>query len=80
MGLSFFFLKCLKLNTDFRNAVKSGEKAISVLDNFILIGCRDFSLLQRKYFSSRVNVLANGLKISDITKKDFFKLKFSQSD
>ena len=39
-----------------------------------------FSLLQRKYFLSGVNVLTNGLKISDITKNNFSQLQFSQSD
>ena len=39
-----------------------------------------FSLLQRKYFPSGVNVLTNGLKISDISKKGFFQLQFFQSD
>ena len=39
-----------------------------------------FSLLQEKYVWSNVNVLTNGIKISDITKKNFFKLKLSQSD
>ena len=37
-----------------------------------------FSLLQRKYFPSGVNVLTNGLKISDISK--IFQLQFFQSD
>ena len=39
-----------------------------------------FSPLQRKHFSCGVNVLTNGLKISDITKKEIFPLKSSQSD
>ena len=30
--------------------------------------------------SSQVNVLRNGLKISDITKKEFSQLNFSQVD
>ena len=38
-----------------------------------------FSLSPGKYFSSGFNVLTNGLKTLDITKKDFFQLKFSQS-
>ena len=36
--------------------------------------------LPGKYFSSGVNVLTNGLKMSDISKKDIFQLKFSQTD
>ena len=56
------------------------KKHFSFLNNFITIGCRRFSLLLVKYFPSAVNMLTNGLKISDVTKKDFFLLKFSQSD
>ena len=36
--------------------------------------------ITEKYLLSGVNALTNGFKISDITKKDFFQLKFSQSD
>ena len=50
------------------------------LDNFIWIGRRKFSLLQRKYISSAVNVLTNVLNIWDITKKIIFQLKSTQSD
>ena len=39
-----------------------------------------FSLLPQKCLSSDINVLPNDQKISDITKKDFLQLKFSQSD
>ena len=80
MRLIFFFLKCLRLNVDFRNAVKNAEKLFSFFDNFILIDSFKFSLLPGKYFPSGVNVLTNGLQISDITKKEFFQLKYSQSD
>ena len=68
---SFFFSKCSKSNVDFRNAVKNWEKSCQFLDNCIWVGCRTFSLLPREYLSLRVNKLKNGLKISDITKKDF---------
>ena len=50
------------------------------LDNSIWIGRRKFSLLQRKYISSAVNVLTNVLNIWDITKKIIFQLKSTQSD
>ena len=56
------------------------RKNFSFLDNFIWNPCRKFSLLLRKYFSSGVNVLTNSLKIWNITKRDIFQLKFSQSD
>ena len=59
---------------------KVHKKIFTFLDNCISIGYRKFSVLQRKCFSSGVNVLKNGLKVSYITKKDFFQLKFSQSD
>ena len=75
-----FLLICLNWNVDFRNALKSSEKIFSFSDNSIWIGCGKFSLLPGKYFSSGVNVLTNGLKISDITKKNFLQLKFSQCD
>ena len=50
------------------------------LDNSIWIDRRKFSLLQRKYISSAVNVLTNVLNIWDITKKIIFQLKSTQSD
>ena len=39
-----------------------------------------FSVLPEKYFSSRVNVLATGFKISDIIKKHLYQLKISHSN
>ena len=74
------YSKCSKLNVNFKNAVKKkSEKLFSFLDNFIWIGCGNFSLLERKQIWSGVNVLKNGLNISYITKKGFFQLKFPQS-
>ena len=52
----------------------------SFLDDFISSGCGLFSLLPGKYFSSGVNVLIIGLKISNITKKGFLQLTFSESN
>ena len=74
------FWKCLKLTVDFENAVEKSEKIFTFLDNFIWIGSSKFSLLPGKYFLSGVNVLTSSLKISDITKKDFFQVQFSQSN
>ena len=34
--------------------------------------------MRREYLSSGVNVLTNSLKISDMTKADFFQLNLSQ--
>ena len=68
------------IHSDFRNTVKTWEKTFSFLDSFIWIASHKFSQLLGKYFSSGVNVLRNGLEISDITKKDSFQLQFSQND
>ena len=68
-----FFLKCLKLNVDFGNAVKISEKIFNFLDTFI------YRLYRENFFSLGVSVVTNGFKISDITKKNFFQLKFFQS-
>ena len=38
------------------------------------------SLLRREYLSSAVNVLTKSLKILNITKTDFCKLSYLQSD
>ena len=59
---------------------KIQKKAFTFFENFIWTGCCKFSLLPTEYWSSGDNVLANGLKIPDITKKNCFQLKFSQSD
>ena len=75
-----FFFKSLKLNADFRSAVKNLEKIFSFSDNFIWIGCRKFSVLPVKYISSGNHVFRNDLKISDIIKEDFLQLRRSQSD
>ena len=63
-----------------RRAAKNWEKIFSFLDNCIWISCGNFSLLQREYLSSGINVVKNGIAISNITKKDLFELKFSKSD
>ena len=75
-----FFSKCSKLNLDLTNAVKNWKEMFSFSDNFIWIGCRKFSLLPGKYFSSGDHVLRNGLTIWYNTKKDSLQLKVSQSD
>ena len=35
-------------------------------------------IMRREYLSSEVNVLTNSLKISDVTKADFFQLNLSR--
>ena len=49
------------------------EQIFSFLDNIIWIVCCKFSLLLGEYLSSEVNVLKNGFRVSDITKKDLFE-------
>ena len=49
-------------------------------DNIVWIGCVQLSPLRREYLSSAVNVLTNSLKISHMTKRDFFKLNYLRSD
>ena len=80
MRFIVFFLKCLQLNVDLKNAVKSLEKTFSLSKNFIWIGFRNFSMLPGNHFPSGANLLTSSFKISDITKKDVFQRKFSQSD
>ena len=41
---------------------------------------QESDLLRREYLSSAVSVLTNTPKISDITKKDIFRLNLSDSD
>ena len=69
-----------KTNYESRNGAKNWENVFCFADNYIWIGYGKFSPLQRKYLSSRVNVLTNSLKISHVTNKDIFQLKFPQSD
>ena len=75
-----FLSKCLKLNVDSGNSVEGWEKLFSCWDNGIWIRCSKLSLLPEKYISSGVNVLANGIKISYITKKAFFQLNIPQRE
>ena len=79
LGGSSFFSKYFNFNVAFRNTVEFWGKIFSLLDHWISIHCGKFSLLPGKYFSSHVNLLTNGLKISDIANKDFFELKVSKS-
>ena len=43
-------------------------------------GCVKLSLLRREYWSSAVNVLTNTYKALHLTKTDFFRLNYLQSD
>ena len=77
---SSFFPSCSKFSADFTIVAKSLEKSFCFLGNCISIGCVKFSLLRREYLSWTVNVLINKPKLSDIPKRDNFRLNFSHSD
>ena len=81
MRLIFYF-KVLRSICDvgFIITAKNGEKTFCFLDNCILIGCYDLSILQREYLPLAVTVLTNSPKIANITKIDISQLNFSQSD
>ena len=79
MRLIFVF-EMFQIKWRFQKRIKNLKKVFSFLDNCIWISSGQFSLLKRKYFSSNVNLLTSGLKVSDITKKNFFQRKFSKSN
>ena len=56
------------------------KKLFCSWDNCIWISCIKLSLLRRAYLSLAVNVLTNSLEILHMTRRDFFRLKFLQSD
>ena len=62
--VSSFFLKYLKFNLDFENALKNWEKVFCFRDNCIWIGIIKLSLLRRGYFSLVRNDLTSCPKIS----------------
>ena len=59
---------------------QNSEIAFSFLDKYIWSGCHKFFLLRWKYLSSGVNVLRNSPLFTDITKRGFFQLHFSETD
>ena len=52
------------------------SKNVWFLGNVIWIKCDKFSLLRREYLPSAANVLTNSPKISGITKREIFQLRF----
>ena len=52
------------------------ERVFCFLDDCIEIDCCKFSLSQREYLSSAVNLLTSSAKILDITKWDILQLYF----
>ena len=75
-----FFLKYSKSNVDLKNAQNNWEKSSSFRDKSIWICCVKLPLLRREYLSSAVNLLTNGLKIFQVTKRDSFELNYLHSD
>ena len=73
--VNVFFFKIFKISFRFAEL----RKQISIF-NFIWIGCIKLSLLRREYLSSAVNVLTNSPIIFHVTKRDFFLLKWLNSD
>ena len=80
MRVIFFFSQCSKIDLDFRNGQKDSEKIIRILENFIRIGCRKFSILQKEYLSPAEKKLAKCPSISHITKRGVFQVSFAHSD
>ena len=54
--------------------MKNPEKVFRFLDKSVWICWRNFCILRQEYLSSGLNVLANSLKIYDLTKGVFFQL------
>ena len=63
------FSKCSKFYVDFQNRIKFSENVDGVGYNCVWICCSSFCQLWQEYMWSAVNVLKNGPKISDPTKR-----------
>ena len=68
--------KYLKIYVNLKKAIKLWEKNFVFLDKCIWIGLVKFS----QYLTSAVDVLTNNRKISDLSKRDMFKLNSSLID
>ena len=79
-GVSFFFWKCSKFKSEFKNAAKKWEKVFCFRDNCIWIGCIKFCLLRREYLPSALNVLQNSVEILHVTNTDFLQVNCVHSD
>ena len=75
---SSFFSKCSKFNANFRNTKNNLDNVFCFLGNGASSYCVKFSMFQREYLSSVVNVLTNSVKISDPTIADFVQLNLPQ--
>ena len=69
----------LEIKCIFQEYSKKLEKIFSSFDNCTSIGCRKFSGLQRKYFSSGVNVLKTELLFHILPRKRFSNWNFNRA-
>ena len=63
-----------------KDAAENFKKSFCFLHNSIWSGCCKLCLLQREHFSSAVNVWTNSAKMIDMTNRDIFEARFSQSN
>ena len=59
--------------------MKKCEKVFGFLDNCIELEGEKISLSSSEYMSTAIKVLANGPKISGLTKRDVFLLNLSEN-
>ena len=78
LGYSSFFSEWSKFHAHFRNAIENPHKVFPFWEKVIWSYCQKICILRREYLTSGVNVLTNNLKISDVTKADFFELNLSR--
>ena len=74
LGHSSFFPKCSKFHAHFRNGIENPENVFRFPDKSVWRWCRKFCILPQEYLSLGVNVLANSLKIYDLSKAVFVQL------
>ena len=77
---SSFFWKCSEFYVHSKNAMKYPQKDVRFYDKYIWIGCAKFPVVWREHLASGDNGLTCNLKISDLTKRDIFRLYLYQSD
>ena len=78
LGYSSFFAECCKFHEQFGEAIKNPRNVFSSWDKSVWSCCQKICILRREYLSSGLNVLTNSLKISNVTKADFFQLNLSR--
>ena len=72
--------KIFKISCRFQKGSKNSEINFCLLYHCIWSDCGNFSLVQREYLWSAVNMLRNSPKISDVTKRVMFQLYLPQND